>query len=75
MHAMLKRRWVWITLLFAAINIVGLAKIVSVLERRPGAAGWCLVMGLSLLPLIGGQILRLAQRRRMRSDRGGLGAK
>jgi len=35
MKAIFKKRWFWITVLFLAINIAGLLKIISLLEGRP----------------------------------------
>ena len=34
MKAVFKKKWVWITALFLIINVLGLLKIVSVLEHK-----------------------------------------
>jgi P-type Ca2+ transporter type 2C len=43
-------------LLMSAVYIPGLAQILQVSD--PGLEGWALVLAMSLIPLIGGQILK-----------------
>jgi Ca2+-transporting ATPase len=45
-----------IALLMAAVYIPGLAQILDVSD--PGLQGWALVIAMSLIPLLGGQILK-----------------
>jgi Ca2+-transporting ATPase len=42
--------------LLAAVYVPGLAQILQVAD--PGLEGWALVLGMSLIPLIGGQVLK-----------------
>jgi len=54
--------WVWaalavcLALILAAVYLPGLSSVLQL--AHPGAAGWALVMGMSLLPLLAGQAIR-----------------
>ncbi len=60
--------WVWgavglsVALLLLAVYIPGLADLMEV--ERPGPQGWALVLGLSLVPLLVGQLVLEIQKRR-----------
>ena len=57
--------WVWgamalcVTLLFMAVYMPGLSHVLK--TRPPGATGWALILGLSAVPAIVGQIIRTVQ--------------
>lgn len=59
--------WVWgaialcIALLFAAVYVPGLSELLQ--TRRLGADGWTLLLGMSFVPLLVGQVVREVQRR------------
>ena len=62
--------WVWgavalcVALLLAAVYLPGLSDVLQ--ARDPGAEGWALLLGMSLVPLVVGQVVRLVQGARAR---------
>jgi Ca2+-transporting ATPase len=49
-------------LLVAAVYVPGLSSVLK--TAHPGARGWVLILGMSFLPLLAGQIIKVALRRR-----------
>ncbi len=64
--------WIWAALAGCAALLVAAAKVPGlsfVLKTEgPGAAGWAIVLGLSLVPAAAGQVLRAVQRLRSRGS-------
>lgn len=63
--------WIWLALALclaltiAAVNVASLASVLNL--QNPGAAGWCLIVAMSFLPLLVGGPLRILLRRFQKS--------
>lgn len=57
-----RNQWIWgalalcILLLLIAVYVPGLAKVMSV--TKPGTKGWVLIIGMSLIPWVTGQVVK-----------------